>query len=408
MAGYTLSARRCRRIVAVLALAGLVAGCSAAASAAPMSIDPLTRLVEQDVAAGAPGVIVRVDDGGGRPIEIARQAAWTTRDRRLAPGDQFRIGSNTKTVVATLVLQLVAQHRVDLADSVEKWLPGLVPNGGAITVRMLLNHTSGLFNYVNDIDVLRAFIGQDTRQWTPRELLAAAVKHDPLFAPGQEYSYSNTGYVVLGLILERATGHSVAELIQQRIAEPLGLRNTYLAPPDDFAKLAHGYEPDAAHIAPLLPPGTPPGLEFAGPDRGDFVDTTRINDSTEWAAGGMVSTAVDWARFQRALLSGRLLPPAQLREMETTVSEGPSIQDRAGLGLDRVVTPCGVVWGHDGQTAGYSSEGYTTSDGRRTVAIFTSTVFGLKTPKAGAADKAVQTAAICTMLGKPIPTTASH
>ncbi|HEX4721229.1 MAG TPA: serine hydrolase domain-containing protein, partial [Pseudonocardiaceae bacterium] len=245
-------------------------------------------------------------------------------------------------------------------------------------------------------------------QWTPRELLAAAVRHPPLFTPGQEYSYSNTGYVVLGLILERATGLSVADLIQQRIAKPLGMTNTYLAPPARFAKLAHGYEPDAAHIAPLLPPGTPPGLEFAGPDRGDFVDTTEINDSTEWAAGGMVSTAADWARFQKALLSGRLLPPTQLREMETTVSEGPSTQDTAGLGLDRVVTPCGVVWGHDGQTAGYSSEGYTTGDGSRTVAIVTSTVFGLKVPKTGAADRALQTAAICTMLGKPIPATAAH
>lgn len=406
MAAHTLS--RSHRVIAILALAGLVAGCSATASATTTSIDPLTRFVEQDVAAGAPGVIVRVDDGSGRPIEIARQAAWTTPDHRPAPGDQFRMGSNTKTVVATLVLQLVAQHRVGLTDPVEKWLPGMVPNGSAITVRMLLNHTSGLFNYVNDLDVLKAFIGQDTRQWTPPELLAAAVKHPPLFTPGQEYSYSNTGYVVLGLILERATGHSVADLIRQRIAKPLGLTNTYLAPPADIAKLAHGYEPDAAHIAPLLPPGTPPGLTFAGPHRGDFVDTTAINDSTEWAAGGLVSTAGDWALFQHALLSGRLLPPAQLREMETTVSEGPSTQDRAGLGLDRVVTPCGVVWGHDGQTAGYSSEGYTTSDGSRTVAIFTSTVFGLKVAQAGAADRALQTAAICTMLGKPIPATQSH
>ncbi|HEX4724419.1 MAG TPA: serine hydrolase, partial [Pseudonocardiaceae bacterium] len=157
MAAHTLS--RSHRITAALALAGLVAGCSATASATttPASVDPLTRFVEQDVAAGAPGVIVRVDNGNGRPIEIARQAAWTTPDRRLAPSDQFRIGSNTKTVVATLILQLVARHRVGLGDSVEKWLPGLVPNGGAITVRMLLNHTSGLFNYVNDVDVLTAF-----------------------------------------------------------------------------------------------------------------------------------------------------------------------------------------------------------------------------------------------------------
>jgi D-alanyl-D-alanine carboxypeptidase len=320
------------------------------------------------------------------------------------------MGSNTKTVVATVVLQLVAEHRLKLTDPVEKWLPGLIPNGQAITLQMLLNHTSGLFNYINDPDALKAFTGQDTRQWTPEELIAAAVKYEPLFAPGKEYSYSNTNYIALGLIAEKATERSLSDLIQERIARPLNLKNTYMVtgtPRPNNPELAHGYEPDAAHIAPLLPPGTPAGTKFAGPSRAGHVDTTWINLSTEWAAGGMVSTAEDWGRFQTALMSGKLLPPAQLKQMRTTVAEEPTNPNRYGLGLEKVVTPCGAVWGHVGQVPGYSSENFTDSSGHRTVSIFTTTIFGLAEPKVGAADQTLVNAAVCTMLDKPIPTTPS-
>ncbi|MFD7834723.1 serine hydrolase domain-containing protein [Streptomyces sp. NPDC059761] len=180
----------------------------------------LTRLAQHAVDTGTPGIVVRVDDGAGPAVEVARQAAWSRTDHVLAPGDRFRMGSNTKTMVATVILQLVAEHRLQLTDPVEKWLPDSVPNGRAITIRMLLNHTSGLFNHVNDPDVLKAFTGQDARQWTPAELLAAAVRHDPLFAPGAAYSYSNTNYIALGLVAEKATGRTLADLIRERISEP--------------------------------------------------------------------------------------------------------------------------------------------------------------------------------------------
>jgi D-alanyl-D-alanine carboxypeptidase len=371
----------------------------------------LTTMAQQDVDAGAPGVIVRVDDGRGPVIKIARQAAPTKADHRLSPNDEFRMGSNTKTMVATLVLQMVAEHRMALDDPIEKYLPGLIPNGQAITLRMLLNHTSGLFNYVYDPAVLRSFSGQDTRSWTPRQLLAVAVTYPPGFAPGTQFSYSNTGYIALGLALEKVTGRPIAELIQQRIAGPLHLKHTYLSTgssrPDrrDRAELAHGYEPDAAHIAPLLPPGTPAGTAFVGPQRGNLVDTTWINSSTQWAAGAMISTAADWARFDQALLSGKLIPQAELTQMRTTVPEDPSAPDGNGygLGLRKVVTPCGTVWGHDGQVGGYNSVTYTDSAGRRTVAVLTSTVFGLVVPKTGAANQALEDAAVCTMLDKPVP-----
>ncbi len=409
-------------LVLAAALTGTLAACGTSAAPQAAAHAPagspsvpaarevlLAGLAQQDVDAGAPGVIVRVDDGSGPAVEVARQAAWTRADHALVASDAFRMGSNTKTMVATVVLQLVAEQRLQLTDPVGKWLPSLIPNGSAITLRMLLDHTSGLFNYANDPEVLKAFTGQDTRQWTPQELIAAAVRHDPLFAPGAQYSYSNTNYVALGLAAEKASGHSLSDLIQQRIADPLHLTHTYLVTGSDEAKTpapAHGYEPDAAHLAPVLPPGTPAGTAFAGPARPDgHVDTTWINSSTEWAAGGMVSTARDWATFDTALLSGKLLPSAQLKEMQTTVPEEPGNPNRYGLGLEQVVTPCGTVWGHVGQVPGYSSEDYTDSTGRRTASVFTATIFGLAPPKTGAADQALVNAAVCTMLDRPIPST---
>jgi D-alanyl-D-alanine carboxypeptidase len=390
-------------MVGAAAAAWAVPAGAATARPAASQAARLAALAEQDVKAGAPGVIVQIREHGRPVVTITRQAAFTRADGTLSADDQFRMGSNTKTMVSVLILQLVAEHRIALSDPVGKYLPGLIPNGQAITIRMLLNHTSGLFNDINDPGVLAAFTGQDPRHWTPRQLIQAAVSHPPLFAPGTRYSYSNTNYIALGLIAEKITGNSLGELIQQRIAGPLGLRHTFLAGFRAPGDLADGYEPDAARLATVLPPGTPKGTHFVGPARGDWVDTTWVNESTEWAAGGIVSTAADWATFQAALMSGRLLPPAQLAQMRDTVSEGSSTPNRYGLGIERVVTPAGVVWGHDGQVPGYSSWDYTTSDGSATVAVYVTTVFGLAGPAAATATENLLGGAIDAMLGKPIP-----
>jgi D-alanyl-D-alanine carboxypeptidase len=129
----------------------------------------LRQLARALVDAGAPGVLVRVDDGRGRPVEIAEQAGWSRRDHVLKAGDEFRVGSGTKTVIATLVLLLVAEGRLGLDDPVEKRLPGKVPGGEAITLRMLLNHTSGLFDYAGDPAIRPAILGRDRRRWTRRD-----------------------------------------------------------------------------------------------------------------------------------------------------------------------------------------------------------------------------------------------
>jgi D-alanyl-D-alanine carboxypeptidase len=404
----------CRRAATIAALS-VAAGVSAAAVAGPAAATPahqnqkLAVVADQAVAAGIPGVIVRVDNGRGSAKTIVRQAAWTTKDHALAADDEFRMGSNTKTFTATMILQLVAEHRLALNDSIEKWLRGLVPNGQNITLRMLLNHTSGLDDIAQDPQALALMTGQVDELPTAKEVLALGTARPVQFAPGKGWAYSNTGYVALGLVLEKVTGHSVADLVQQRIARPLGLKHTYLAtavPSHRTGTLAEGYEPDAAHLAPILPPGTPAGFGFVGPTRHEHVNVTAINQSWLSAAGSIVSTASDWARFDQALMSGRLLPKAQRDEMRVVVPEdGSDGTDRSyGLGLEEVRTPCGTVWGHDGDLPGYLSENYTNLSGTRTVSILSTTHFGLMTdPKAGAAEHALATAAICTMLDQAVP-----
>ncbi|GHF70611.1 serine hydrolase [Streptomyces mashuensis] len=369
----------------------------------------LRQLARKLVAAGAPGVIVRVDDGRGRVVRITEQAPWTTKDHRLGVGDEFRMGSNTKTMMATLVLQLVGEGRLALTDPVEKWLPGHVPNGQAITLRMLLNHTSGLFDYTEDTTLWPSILGKDRRTWTSEQSLAVGVQHDPLFAPGTKWSYSNTNYAAVGAILEKVTGRSPADLVRDRIARPLGLKHTYFATDSTWhGHHARGYEPDEAH----MPPGVPAGArDYAGPHRAGHVDVSDNNPSWAGAAGAVISTAHDWARFYNALMSGKLLPAAQLAQMRTTVPTVPGQPDGPGygLGIFTATTPCGTVWAHEGGIPGYLSLNATDPTGNRTASILVSTEAYSEYPNAfpaeiAKADQALKAAAICAMFDKPAPT----
>jgi D-alanyl-D-alanine carboxypeptidase len=383
------------------------------ALAAPVSMSTdiarLDRLARELVDAGAPGVIVRVDDGRGRPVEIAEQAAWTRPDHRLAAGDEFRMGSNTKTMMATLVLQLVAEGKLALTDPVDKWLPGQVPNGKAITLRMLLNHTSGLFDYTQDAAIRPSILGKDRRRWTSAELLALGVRHDPLFAPGTRFFYSNTDYAAIGAVLERVTGVSLADLVRDRIARPLGLTGTYYATDATWrGPHARGYEPDAEHMPPEVPPEF---RDVAGARHDGHVDVSDNDPGWGGAAGAVVSTARDWARFYAALLSGRLLPAAQLAQLRTTVPQDPDQPDGPGygLGIQTGATPCGTIWGHDGGLPGYLSANATDRTGGRTATLLISTEswaeFG-SDPKIAAAAEALQSTAICAMFDRPAPAAA--
>ncbi len=371
----------------------------------------LDRLARKVVDAGAPGVIVRVDDGSGRPVEIAEQAPWTRSDHLLGAADEYRMASNTKTMMATLVLQLVAEGKLALTDPVDKWLPGEVPNGKAITLRMLLNHTSGLFDYTEDPRLVPAILGKDPHRWTPAELLAVGVEHDPLFAPGTKFSYSNTNYVAIGAVLEKVTGASLADLVRDRIARPLGLTHTYYATDSTWSgPHAHGYEPDAAHMSSTVPAEF---RDFAGAHHDGHVDVSDNDPSYGASAGAVVSTAQDWSRFYTALMSGKLLPAAQLAQMRTTVPQDPSRPDGPGygLGIQTGALPCGTIWGHDGGIPGYLTSNVTDRTGTRTATLLISTEswseFGSE-PKIAAAAQSLNTALICDMFGKPVPPTPAH
>ena len=333
---------------AVVLGAVIAAAAPSAASAGavkPAALPGFRAALERIVNDGVPGVI-GLARRGDKVVAAASGVADVATRRPMAVGDRVRVGSITKTMVATVVLQLAAEHRLHLSDSIARWLPGLVPGGQAITVRELLQHTSGIYNFTDDPGFLKAVEADPARVWQPRALIRIAVAHPPLFPPGTAFHYSNTEYLLLGLVIEKATGHPLGLELRDRIFVPLGMRHTTLPftrviPP---APYAHGYL--------LHQPGAP------GP-----LDVTQISPSWAWAAGGVVSTAGDLARFYTALLSGHLLPPRLLHQMLTTVPIGHG--SGYGLGIFSVRTPCGTAWGHNGDFPGYFSNAFTTRSGGR-------------------------------------------
>lgn len=301
-------------------------------------MNDLQTILDQAVAdGGVPGILADVRDG-------SRTWFGTAGERKQS--DRFRIGSLTKAFTSTVVLQLDAEGELSLDDTVERRLPGLVPNGGEITVRRLLNQTSGLFNYTMDEKLLARYVGPGFLKHrfdrvTPEELVKAAMAYPPAFAPGEGWGYSNTNFVLAGMIIEKVTGRSYAEEVERRIARPLDLTGTYV-PGDDTALRG----PHSRHYSKLMLPD---------PDA-EIHDATEMDASSAWAAGGMVSTSGDLHRFFHALLGGRLLPAEQLEEMFTGVStegSGWIPGTTYGLGVFWQRLSCGTtVWGGGGAING--------------------------------------------------------
>ena len=316
---------------------------------------------EAVVEAGVPGVTVTARDGRGTWSATAGVARIGTGKPRSAD-DRYRVGSITKTFVATVLLQLEAEGRLSLDDSVEKWLPGLVRghghDGRRITLRQLLNHTSGVSDYTADPGFVRDHFMKDgffehrydTR--APRDLVAVAMRHEPEFAPGAGWSYSNTNYVLAGLVIEKVTGHPYGVEVERRIIRPLRLTATSV--------------PGTRVTVPR--PSSRAYGKLAETATGPTYDVTELNPSIAYAAGEMISDSKDLDRFYTALLRGRLLPREQLNEMTTTVPAFANI--RYGLGLMRVELSCGAtVWGHGGGIHGSVSDVAVTRDGRHAVAL---------------------------------------
>ncbi|MGW0750852.1 serine hydrolase domain-containing protein [Streptomyces sp. NPDC002587] len=317
----------------------------------------LVQALRNTTAAGAPGAVARITGPGG-----VRSEAVGVRDRAtgaaMNAGSRFRIGSVTKTFSALVLLQLVSEQKIRLDAPVGRYLPGLLPDD-RITVRHLLSHRSGLADYTDAMfaRTVPGFEAVRTKVFGYRELVNLALKEPRTSAPGAAYAYSNTNFVVAGMLIEKTTGHPVATEYERRIIKPLGLRNTsYVHPATRIAgRHARGYlHPDEA--------GSP------------LVDATEQTVSWAQSAGAMISDPADLNTFTSALLGGRLLPAPMLDAM---LAMAPSDATRTrfyGLGLRRYDLSCGTsVYGHTGTVQGFYTYAFATRDGRRSLAAMANT-----------------------------------
>ncbi|MBO8198590.1 beta-lactamase family protein [Streptomyces smyrnaeus] len=351
-------------LIATVTACGLAVSSSAAADQGhARTREAMEVMVEQD---GVPGVLAQVEDGAGAWSGSAGTADYTTGRPRLAL-DRYRIGSLTKPFVATVLLQLESEGTLRLDDPVGRWLPDVrlgeygAAVGGphrSVTLRQLLGHTSGIPDYAADPALRRTYFSPRflVHRWhshTPEKLIERSLSRPPLFPPGTRWSYSNTNYLLAGMVIERATGRSYAAEIERRILRPLKLEDTALPGTSSRIPGQHGKE-----YSTLFVPGAHPPVR----------DVTRLNPSLAGASGEMISSGRDLVRFMRALVTGRLLPPRQLAEMRATRKAGST--DRYGLGLTERTLSCGVtVWGHDGTIHGSTTAAYTTADGTHTAAF---------------------------------------
>jgi D-alanyl-D-alanine carboxypeptidase len=306
------------------------------------------------VTAGDPGVVAYARRGD-RQWRLASGVADRATGAPARPDDRVRVFSNTKSFVSVVLLQLVGEGPLRLDDPVDRWLPGVVRghgnDGSAVTVRQLLNNTSGIYDPTNDPS-----FGTDRGGHTPREVVAAAMAHPPLFPAGTAWDYSNTNYILAGMVIQAVTHRGPDVEIRRRILAPL--------------KLAHTSFP--------LDDPTIPGRHLHGYDL-RYRDVTGFNPSGEWTAGAMISTVADLARYDRALFGGRLLRPAQQRDLETTVpTDSPGIG--YGLGVEQLPVPCPsgatTVWETDGGGPGYTSVSVTSADTARQL-VLAANVFDL-------------------------------
>ncbi|MEU4805497.1 serine hydrolase domain-containing protein [Actinosynnema sp. NPDC023587] len=357
-----------RTSVLVAALCVALGASVGMAGAVPEASSALSRQLQRDadvvVRYGAPGVLVEADTGRGE-VKV-RSGYGDKRARTPVPWDaKFRIGSTTKMYVATAVLKLVGEGRLSLEDTVERWLPGVVSGNGndgrKITVRQLLQHTSGLYDYTRDLpQSLEGFLRTRFDTVTDTEATRMALSHAPDFAPGTAWSYSNTGYLLVGMIIEEVAGRSWRDEVTARIIRPLGLHDT-----------------SAPHTSPFIPRPHAVGYQRfpvpGGPGPSPEVDATWMNPSPAGAAGAMIGTTGDGTRFLKALFGGEVLRPAELAEMKKTVP-APSFESvwpgaRYGLGLIWRPNPCGGVWSHGGDISGFMTRNGVSEDGERGVVV---------------------------------------
>ena len=314
--------------------------------------------LEAVIASGVPGAVVLARGPRAR-VEEAVGVANVQTGEALTVDHRFRIGSVTKIFVAALVLRLVEDGLLDLDDDA-------APIAEGITIRQLLNHTSGLTDFIGDpVAFFEPYRLDRAHRWElgPREELALVMEKPRVFAPGEGWEYRGSNYIVLRVIVEDATRLPLRDALRERVFEPLGLNRTAMVDGPLCEDCAHGYLPGDN---PLLP----------DPDGPEPVDVTEIDVPFHRAGGGIVSTAGDMAQMLRVLLSGEFLPDRLRTEMLDAVDSDWNETDRYGLGIGEMTalmrrqrSSCGPAWGHIGFAIGYTTFALSSEDGKRQVVL---------------------------------------
>ena len=304
---------------------------------------------------GYPGALAAKTDKDGNAVgATAGKGNLSTGEAPPLDGE-VRIASNTKTFVAVLIMKMVEEGKVKLDEPIDAYLPGIVKGQGVdgkkITVRQLLQHTSGLPEF-GDGQLDYFAIRND--YVSPRDVLDGVLSRPAQFAPGAKFQYNNANYVILGLLAERVAKRPIAEQIEAKIVKPLGLKHTYMPGPGE--KAIRGKHPHGYHTRDGKP--------------GKLEDITEADPSWEWAAGSMISTPSELNKFMQSVFDGSLLSQASIAEMKKSVP-APEMGGEYGLGLIGHKSSCGVVWGHSGNNPGYHSLSAVRSDGTAATIVTT-------------------------------------
>ncbi len=280
-----------------------------------------------------PGVLVGVSAPGQGEYVSAQGSANLDAGAEPQPTDQFRIGSVTKTFVATAILQLVDQGKLSKSDTLSEWYPDF-PNADEITVDDLLSMRSGIPDYWDE-ETIKQYYDNPLENVTNEDIIeAAAAKADQFEPPDQETKYTDTNYNILGAILERVSGNDIGTQLTETILNPLGLRNTFYPTNDELPGGLRGY-----------------GLN---PQSEEFEDKTILNPAPADGAGAMISDISDLGVWARTLYNGDLLnPETQQARLETQPLEGAP---PGGAGYGEGIGGTGVMWGHGGTISGFSTE----------------------------------------------------
>ena len=325
----------------------------ATGSASSAEKEQVLSTAQSLVDGGFPAALTAVRDKDGNTIGAAAGVGNLETGEAPPLDGEVRIGSNTKTFVAVVILQLVQEGKISLDEPIETYLPGLLRgegiDGTKITVRQLLQHTSGLPDHVETL-----FPANDTRQtgifqlrdnyYSPRDLLDIALNKPAVFEPGSQFKYTNTNYIVLSLLVEKVTHRPLAEQITKRITEPLGLTHTYYPGPGE--EDIRGQHPQGYHVN----------------SQGELEDVTRLDPSWGGGAGAMISTPSELGTFLQATLNGTLLNQDSITEMKKTVDTGRPNRGY-GLGIFSMPLSCGTAWGHTGGIHGYMTQNMVGPDG---------------------------------------------